>query len=267
MSHADTMFNSLLGKCAVPSVADTFLKGFKGAGGYRDRYRTEYNTKCVNNGVAQPPTTVFTPEVVNQVEQDQQQLQSGGLQNPNANPNTYYNTQTGAGANPPPSNPPPSGNNPIACNRVTNSEWFCDFKFPSAQKRGNDTTESSLQACQNRCFEDTGCGGWSIRQKDGVCRLYTTSGSWPYKDQMVSAGGWVGGPRWDTKQGLPDTSTPTDTNNNDTTTAAPVETTTPAPTGLQKLWRDNKTIIIIASVFLVVMILGSSFSAILLVMS
>lgn len=84
---------------------------------------------------------------------------------------------------------------------------------------------------------------------------------------MVSAGGWVGGPRWDTKQGVPDTSTPTDTNNDsdETTTAAPA-TTTPAPTGLAKMWRDNKAIIIIGLVFLVLMILGSSFSAILLAM-
>jgi hypothetical protein len=85
---------------------------------------------------------------------------------------------------------------------------------------------------------------------------------------MASANGWVGGPRWDTKQGLPDTSTggTSNTKDDDTTTAAPV-TTTPAPSGLQKMWRDNKPIIIMALVFLVFMILGSSFSAMLLVMS
>lgn len=263
MSQADTIYSSLMSKGVEPSVANEFLKGFSGAQAYRDKYAQEYNQ--TKKGT--PTTSIFTPEVVNQVIKDQQQLQSGGLKNPNASYQIPSNPPPVA--QPPPGPPPaplPSGS--IACNRVTNSEWFCDFKFPSAQKIDTDTTETSLQACQKRCFEkNENCGGWSIRQKDGVCRLYTATGTWPYKDQMASAAGWVAGPRWNTRQGIPAESTTTTTSNDDdtTTTAAPV--TTPPPTGLQKLWRDNKPIIIIGIVFLIFMILGSSFSAILLVMS
>jgi hypothetical protein len=82
---------------------------------------------------------------------------------------------------------------------------------------------------------------------------------------MKSAGGWMGGPRWDTKQGVPDTSTPSTNTTNETTTAAPVSTT-PAPTGLDKLWSDNKAIIIAISILFVIMLLGSSAAAMLLVM-
>jgi hypothetical protein len=166
---------------------------------------------------------------------------------------------------------PPSGggSDKITCNRVTNSEWFCNFKFPSSKKFDSETTEASLQACQSRCFKNTGCGGWSIRQKDGACRLYKTSGTWPYKDQMVSATGWVGGPRWDTTQGNPsgigsgdDTSDTSDT----TETTDTSTTTTDTRSALQKAWDEHKALIIIGILLIVFVSIGMSSASLILVM-
>jgi hypothetical protein len=169
---------------------------------------------------------------------------------------------------PPPTQPAPSGDK-IACKSVTNSEWFCNFKFPSTAKKGNDSTEKTLQACQDRCFEDKTCGGWSLRQKDGLCHLFTTSGKWPYKDQMKRATGWIAGPRWDTKQGpigggetdSPVTESPS--------TTSPV-TTTPYPTDtrsdLQKLWDKHKTLIIIGTLVCVFLVFAGSSMILALVM-
>lgn len=156
----------------------------------------------------------------------------------------------------------------IACNRVTNSEWFCNFKFPSSAKKGTDSTETTLQGCQNRCFEDTGCGGWSLRQKDGQCQLFTTSGEWPYKAQMKSATGWIAGPRWDTKQG-PIGGGPTDSPATDSpsTTASPVtDAAIESGSSLQKLWDNHKTLIIIAALLCVFVVFASSSMALVLVM-
>ncbi|MGA1563766.1 MAG: hypothetical protein ACO35C_03990, partial [Pontimonas sp.] len=79
MTQADNIYASLMGRCAEPSVADQFLKGFSGAQGYRDRYANEYKSKCVTaSGEVKPNTSVFTPEVMQQQAVLQQQIQNTG---------------------------------------------------------------------------------------------------------------------------------------------------------------------------------------------
>lgn len=262
MSQPDVMFKSLIDKCAVPSVANEFLKGFSGAAGYRTRYASEYQAKCVTAAGPKPSTSVFTPEVMAQQAQLQQQLQTTGQLNPVPAPQVPAAQQPAA--QPAASTPSGGAGAAIQCNRVTNSEWFCDFKFPSSQRLSGDTdtTETSLQACQTRCFDNKSCGGWAIRQKDGVCRLYTTSGDWPYKTQMAAASGWIGGPRWDTRQGsLSGTNGGSSSTTDDTTTTntntTNNTTTTDTRSFLTKVWQDHKALVIIGVLMCLFVVFGS----------
>lgn len=154
----------------------------------------------------------------------------------------------------------------ITCDPVSNSEWWCNHKFPSAQRLGAETTEKKLFDCQNRCFETDRCGGWSLRQQDGACRLYTTSGQWPYKHQMKRVSGWIAGPRWDTRQGPVEIETDppqTDPPQTDPPQTDPPKTDPPATDGFFKKY---KNLLIVAAILCVFLVMGA-FMSLILVMS
>jgi hypothetical protein len=79
MSQAQTVYNSLLSKNVEPSSANTFLTGFSGAKAMREKYAKEYAQKQASAGGSITNTSVFTPAVMAQHEQNQQAIQTGTL--------------------------------------------------------------------------------------------------------------------------------------------------------------------------------------------
>lgn len=84
---------------------------------------------------------------------------------------------------------------------------------------------------------------------------------------MVSAKGWIGGPRWDTKQGSLSATNGTGSNDdsdddsNDTT-----ETAVDEKTGLAKLWDEHKAVIIIIALLVVFVTFAMSSMSLVLVL-
>lgn len=156
-----------------------------------------------------------------------------------------------------------------------NGMW-CDHKFSSAQRLGAVSKASKPFDCQNQCFETEACGGWSLRLRDGECRMYTTSGEWPYKHQMKWTKGFMSGPRWDTRQGpivkvddpqpADTSSTNTDTSSTNTATTATTTTTTTQQTE-KSFFEKHRTILIVAAILCVVAVAMSSMFMVLLAAS
>lgn len=165
----------------------------------------------------------------------------------------------------------------ITCEPTTNSEWWCDHKFPSAQRLGAVSKASKPFDCQNQCFETEACGGWSLRLRDGECRMYTTSGEWPYKHQMKWTKGFMSGPRWDTRQGpivkvedpqpADTSSTDTDTSSTNTTDTTTNDTTTTNQQTEKSFFEKHRTLLIVAAILCVVAVAMSSMFMVLLAAS
>lgn len=243
MSQADTIYNSLLAKGTEPSVANQFLSGFPGYKDYQEKYAAEYQQQHVkSDGSTTKPNTVFTQENVNKVLADQQQLQSGGLQNPNADPNTYYGITTTTNSPPAaaPSTPTSTGTNTggakIVCPDPADPYVFCKKKIPNASTlSGINLTVDTWQKCQQKCWDHgEDCQSWAF-SKSGKCEF----GNFRDQSKFVYDESWLAGPRHDPNS-TGSTSNVVD-EEEDVVETDPPETKPP-------LWKDWRVIVAVVAV-------------------
>ena len=209
MSQPDAMYASLMARCAEPGVAGEFLKGFSGAQGYRDRYSEEYNRVCrQDNGETKPSTSVFTQDVMQQVQQAQQNIQTGApLQDFTLPAGTVLGTNSSGAVigGVPVQAPGPKPSETIATNSNVTFECpandayvFCKKKIPNASElTGIDLSTNDWQTCQRKCWEHgDGCQAWSF-SKSGKCTFGTSRD----KDTFADDDAWIAGPRHDPNSG------------------------------------------------------------------
>ena len=243
MSQAETIYQSLLSKGTEPNVANEFLKGFSGAKAMREKYASEYQQQHVkSDGSTSKPNTVFTQENVNKVLADQQQLQNGGLQNPNANPNTYYGISSTNASPAAPSTPTTTtqtthqAQTAIVCPDPADPYVFCKKKIPNASTlSGINLTTDSWKKCQQKCWDHgEECQSWAF-SKSGKCEF----GNFRDQTKFVSDVSWLAGPRHDPN------STGSTSFNEDTEDE--VEETDP-PETKPPLWKDWRVIAAVVAV-------------------
>lgn len=162
---ADNTYSSLLDRCVEPSVAANWFQGFSGAASYRGRYDAAYNAKCRHSsGEKIPTSSVFTPQLMAQVQQAQQVLQSKSphLVNNVAIVPVRPGISTSVTASSPSVASPAvvPGNAKLDC-PADNAYVFCNKKIPNASRlTGDAITASDWDQCESKCAEMDGCVAW-----------------------------------------------------------------------------------------------------------
>jgi len=230
MSQADKQYATLLSQCVQPSVANTFMKGFKGAATYRSRYEGDYNSKCkTSSGGTKPNTSVFTPELIADLEKENKANMSVPPKAPAPKPAADKPAAPKPAADKPAADKPAadkpkddkkSADPDAACPNNMKGYVFCNHKFKKENvlKGSSSTTEKNWKGCRQRCWDHgVSCRGWSWKDGSGSCQLYDTS----TKQQMIYQKGFASGPRSNPSTstgGAPSSNTSTETNTTTTTT-------------------------------------------------
>jgi hypothetical protein len=286
MTAADDLFNNLLNQCASPSDANTRLKGFSGAAGYRSRYAQEYGTKCKQTNAGTNNDQLYTSLLNQCASPSDANTKLKGFSGAESYRTRYAQDyaakckQTNAGTNnKDDNNKPVVGGEYTTCPTTGYQGYvFCNKKYRKANLLSGtaETTEKNWKLCRERCWKHgVACRGWSWREGSGTCQMYNVGNS----DQLVYEKGFASGPRSNpstSNGGSDDTSTDSgnnDSGNNESSNENPAFSTTWTGNSSEKEWwrRDDyikgvETWVLIAFVCCLCVVMGAGMLMMMLVM-